>query len=374
MEKRRRERAQDERRRARTSAAVAVVVSILVLRVGAGCTHHDGPQPEPRPASLAFAGGPVAPLRLLADPPAPSALLLGWRAETADVLAGIARAAPADLPVFVLAPLDEADTVRSTLRDAAGPLHVVPVAVATPWVRDYGPLFAAGPGGVVFVDAAYAANRPDDDAVPRALAARWFASRVDLPLELEGGNLVTDGRGRCFSTLRLVERNPGRSEAEIGALLRDRLGCTRFQVLPRLRAEPTGHVDMMVGFVGDVALVAASDDPRDGPLLDDIAAIVANDAGADGREPTAAPHVVRVPLTRDRAGDVLSWVQVISLGDRLLYPDYAASTAPPRVAAAQATAAESLARAFPGRRILPVRLTPRAALGGGLHCYTLGLP
>jgi agmatine deiminase len=302
---------------------------------------------------------------------APTALLLGWRAEVADVLAAVARAAPPDLLLLVLASESDRETVAATLGPTGARLHVLPVAVGTPWVRDYGPLLAAADDGTVLVDAGYLAQRAEDDAVPARLAERWGARRVTLPLSVEGGNLIADGRGRCFSTPRILERNPERSEDEVRAVLRDQLGCDPLVLLPRLRGEPTGHADVMVSFVAGRALVAAApSEPRDGPLLDDVAAAVQAGVAHVG----GATSLVRVPLVRSRVGDLLSWVQVVAAGDRLLVPDYAAEGEPARVAAAQATALEVLAAAFPEHRLVPIRLAPRAGLGGGLHCYTLGLP
>ena len=87
-----------------------------------------------------------------------------------------------------------------------------------------------------------------------------------------------------------------------------------------------------------------------------------------------APRIVRLPVVRGPRGEVMSYVQVLPLGPRLLVPDYTGSGASSAVRAAQATAHERLAAAFPGLERVSVPLRPRAELGGGLHCYAVGLP
>lgn len=327
--------------------------------------------PAVRPSGLAGVDDAGA-FSIGAEPPAPSQVLLAWCPEVADVLLRIVAAIPEPTRVVVLAAPDEQSTVLSALDSAARPVALLPIPTRSPWIRDFGPLLGRDAmGRVVFIDAAYDETRPDDDAVPRVLASTWRARNIALPLKVEGGNLISDGEGRCFTTRRLLERNLGYGESGVQTILRDRLGCSKIVWLPRIRGERTGHVDIQLAIVGDVALVAApfrTDDPEADTL--DVTARLVEDAfheGAGGRA------VVRVPLARGRRLEPLSYVQILALQDRVLVPSYR-DVLDGQGRAAEGAAHATLATAFPSRKIIPIKLDSHIELGGGVHCYALGLP
>ena len=329
--------------------------------------------PPPVPAGLAPDEPVVGPLRIVADPEAPRALLLGWRAEVADVLGEIVARTPLSVVVYLLAPPQEADTARTTLAASGRAVHVLAIPVQSPWARDWAGVLARDDlGRTVLVDPRYGGGRAEDDEVPLRLAERWKAARVPLSLALEGGNLVASPGGRCFTTRRLLDRNGELTEEEVFSRLRETAGCARTVLLPTLPRDPTGHADMLVSFVGGTALVAEAFPPasRDQRILDGVH----DDVGMALAGETPPLRVVHLPLVRTRRGLALSFVQVLPLGNRLLVPDYAGAGVPSPVLRAQRLAWQRLRAAFPDKELAAVRLTPRIELGGGLHCYVMALP
>jgi agmatine/peptidylarginine deiminase len=94
----------------------------------------------------------------------------------------------------------------------------------------------------------------DKYELSRQLAA-LYAERLDRPipiletdLRMDGGNVVTDGRGTCFSTRILVAKNGG-DRTRVERALREDLGCQRsvFLAAPQ-RLDFIQHVDTLLYF------------------------------------------------------------------------------------------------------------------------------
>ena len=120
------------------------------------------------------------------------------------------------------------------------------VKVNSPWVRDFGAVWARkeADGKLAIVDFEYNRPRPLDNAVPAAFANHLGArvDYVDTGLTHTGGNFMVDGLGAAASTT-LVETESSQSLAQIKAVLRANLGVTAFTT----HADPTGtyieHID-----------------------------------------------------------------------------------------------------------------------------------
>lgn len=132
-----------------------------------------------------------------------------------------------------------ADSLLATLRPL--PVYVVEPANGaheSAWVRDYGPVQIARRGRIVWLDPDYHPGRPADDALPGTLGTRLGAHVEPLPLRLDGGGVVSDGRGLCAMTEAGRRSLAPLRSSEIAR----RLGCLELVVVPALPAEPTGHV------------------------------------------------------------------------------------------------------------------------------------
>lgn len=97
------------------------------------------------------------------------------------------------------------------------------------WVRDYGPWFVwDGAQQFGLVDQTYNRPRPLDNAIPAAIASTYGVAYYGVDLVHTGGNYYTDGYGTGWSTSLVLTENPGKTEAQVRALMEQYLGITRY--------------------------------------------------------------------------------------------------------------------------------------------------
>jgi agmatine/peptidylarginine deiminase len=102
------------------------------------------------------------------------------------------------------------------------------------WTRDYGPWFAFDrKGRAEVVDFVYEwPNAPGDDGIPGVYAQDQGLGSQFLDLVTAGGNYMTDGQGTAMGTGEwLLFNNPGKTPAQIDALLEQALGIERHHYL-----------------------------------------------------------------------------------------------------------------------------------------------
>jgi agmatine/peptidylarginine deiminase len=113
------------------------------------------------------------------------------------------------------------------------------------WTRDYGPWFESDSSAQIgIVDFPYNRPRPNDDDIPKKMAAMlgipWFGMNVIST----GGDYMTDGFGISASTDLVWVENPSQTHAEIAQKMNDYLGITNFQVVPDPNISSTiDHID-----------------------------------------------------------------------------------------------------------------------------------
>jgi agmatine/peptidylarginine deiminase len=252
-------------------------------------------------------------------------------------------------------------------------VHYLEVPHDTMWVRDYGPLFVrrTTDGQTILIDAAYERfARPNDDAAPQVLASQFHLTSVRAPLSLEGGNLISNGRGICLTTTTLLERNRERGfqEDHVRNLLREYFGAEESVFLEPLEGEPTGHVDMFAVFTDPGTVVVGWYDPAVDPvnaaLLDRNAARLAQVRGPHG-----PLRVVRIAMPPRHGEHWWTYTNVVFVNGVLLTPSYGA--ADPRGARA---AAELYERLLPGWRVAAIDVSGLITNGGALHCISMNAP
>jgi agmatine deiminase len=255
------------------------------------------------------------------------------------------------------------------------------------WMRDIMPTFALrGQGAaqeVVAIDWNFNGwgDTPDrprraGDRLAKAAATIFGVPRVAVPFVAEGGALVTDGCGTMITTRSCLlnpNRNPVRRGLDRQHMIEmelDKLGIRKVIWLEGDPCEPitSGHAD---GYVlcapGGVVLVEAVDDNGfERPLWreHDIA-LLENARDAHGRK----FKVVRVLALRRRYWKYKS---------EIFAPCYLnAYVANGGVIGAHfgdgerdEAARKALAKAFPGREIIMLRIDNIANGGGGMHCLT----
>lgn len=258
---------------------------------------------------------------------------------------------------------------RKTLRRG---LRLVEIPHNTLWIRDYGPIFFRFPDAH---PGAYDAEYPDprrrlDDAVPARLAALFGASVFPLPMVLEGGNFLTNGRGIGLTTTQAVLRHggPSASEASFRQFLYQYLGIDSLVILEPLAGEPTGHVDMFACFTAPDTVLVGQYDPKEDP--ENAAILDRNAAALAGCRTSAGPlRVIRLPMPTHRDGVWRTYSNVVFANRVLLVPVY--PTVDP---AGSEKALETFRHAAPGRKVIGIDASELIGAGGGLRCITLGVP
>jgi agmatine deiminase len=294
-------------------------------------------------------------------------------------------------PVRVLAPRGAG--CREARREFAGCGNVTVIAARVDdfWMRDIMPTFALrGEGAarrVVAIDWNFNGwggteerRRRDGDDLAKTAASIFGVPRIAASFVAEGGALVFDGRGTLIAT-RSCLLNPNRNRVRRGvdrqrAIARDvqRFGIRKAIWLEGDPCEPitSGHTD---GYVltapGGVVLVETTDDTDCEPPLwreHDVALLEAA-RDPDGRK----FKVVRVKSARRRYWKYKSETFAASYLNAYV-ANGAVIGAKFGDAERDEVARKALARAFPGRETVMLRIDAIANAGGGVHCVTQGMP
>jgi agmatine deiminase len=303
-----------------------------------------------------------------------------WNGDLASPrrdVAGLVRALARSNRVRLLVSGEEAEaTARVELGGAA---EIVPVRYGDIWLRDTGPIFARGKGGVVALR--FRTNGwggkfelPGDDTVGDDIARLAGAPLRRFDFVLEGGAVEHDGEGTILATREtlLNDNRNGWTEADAEAALREAFRAKKIIWLERglLNDHTDGHVDTVARFVGPGRVVCQSPAGPDDPnarVLDEIARALDAATDAAGRK----LDVIRIPspgLVVSDLGETVpaSHVNFVIANGVVAVPVYGTPSAERAVEALQAV--------FPGRKV--VGLPSRALLGSGLagggsfHCIT----
>jgi agmatine/peptidylarginine deiminase len=336
----------------------------------------EAPPEEPLPAEPA----PVAEYRLPAEFERQGTIFLGC-SELAtfypDLLADVVEAVRHRIDIAALVVNAEGGkAVADILINRGLPtdaVRYVEVPHETMWIRDYGPLFVRrkSDGQAVVVDADYERfARPKDDNAPAVLASQLHLAAVRAPVSLEGGNLISNGRGVCLTTTTLLTRNQERGcdEERLRNLLRLFFGAEETVFLEPLSGEPTGHVDMFAVFTDPGTVVVGEYnpfvDPVNAAILDLNAARLAQVRGPNG--PLA---VVRIPMPPREGENWRTYTNVVFANGMLLTPVY--GNLDPQ---GERAATETYRRLLPNWRIAGIDVSGLIGNGGALHCISMNAP
>jgi agmatine deiminase len=320
-----------------------------------------------------LSAGPRAP----ASPPAGTVLpgeyepaerlLIAWDDSLARFLLDIMTAAWDEVPITVLLAPEQSDVGLDFVLRGLGldpqAIERVRVPLGSVWIRDFGPMVVRAAGGKrQIVDFGYLLD-PEEDGLPGALGSalwpHWTVQRSSL--ELEGGNVQSDGRGRCVTTAGYAEGLEAAATAEprLHAELRERLGCQTLAVVPPLHGEQTGHVDMFATVTGPGQIIVGRYDPAVDPenaVRLDRTAIILRRAGF---------LVRRLPMPDHGDGVFRSYTNSLAINGVVIVPVY------PEAAAGEDEAFAVFRAAYPGRRIVPVVASDIITLYGAVHCAAL---
>ena len=295
-------------------------------------------------------------------------LLIAWDDALARFLLDVMAAAWDQVPITLLLAPAQSDLGLDEILRGRGldpaMLQRVRVPMGSVWIRDFGPMVVRATGGErQIVDFGYHLDADEDElpgALARALWPRWTVQRS--PLELEGGNVQSDGHGRCVTTVGYVEKLGARAtaaERRLLAELRGRLGCQVIAVVPPLHGEATGHVDMFATITGPGQIIVGRYEPADDPdnaVRLDRTAIILRQAGF---------LVRRLPMPSHSDGVFRSYTNSLAVNGVVIVPVY------PEAAAGEDEAFAVFRAAYPGRRIVAVVASDIITLYGAVHCATL---
>ena len=373
-----------QRRRLWTALAVPLCIAFAVLAVGADRAGGPVAGVAAREAAAAIARPSDEPVAGVAGEFQPqSALILGGGeliAQHGGIFAALVAATHTHVRLIALVPSElHRRIARNLLKDEGLPADAVTFVISparTMWARDYGPLFVRRRDGTVaIIDAEYAQGVYDTEAAPEDLVPAWLGWQFDLdamdvPLRLDGGNLLTNGDGLCVTTSALVDANldRGYGEDHIRVLLQYLFRIKTWINLRPLAEEETEHVDMFLTFLAENVAVVAQCDPRDDP----INAFILEQAAERlvGLPTRKGPmKVYRVPMPDPKDGVWRSYTNVILANGVLLVPSY--SDVDPAI---EREVLALYGRLLPTWEVVPINVDSLIRLGGALHCVATHVP
>ncbi len=287
--------------------------------------------------------------------------------------AEVANAIAAFEPVVMIA--NPGADARAARAACSGAVEVVELGLDDSWLRDCGPIYAYGDDGeriaVHFGFNGWGGKFPpwDRDAeLGRLIAEHLGDGVVESELVLEGGSILTDGKGTLLTTEQCLlnpNRNPSRSREQIEEELRARLGVERFVWLAMGLLEDRdtdGHVDLIAAFTrpGHVLLQTVPDGNPNRENCQENRA----------RLRSAAIDVTELPFLP--YGQVAG--ETVAAGYLNLYICNGAVIVPVSAADSDEQALAVIAAAYPGREVVGVPGLVIAYGGGGPHCITQQVP
>ncbi|MDX2437740.1 MAG: agmatine deiminase family protein [Acidobacteriota bacterium] len=318
------------------------------------------------------------------DPPPPGtravaefepvdAVYMAFDAATEKFTGRVLRAVLPLVPVIVTLTRDESpqyfgDFVRAI--DAAGPdIRLLELVHDNFWTRDFGPVSIELPDGrFAFLDFSYPQTRVLDDGMPSALALAMDVPVFRIPVRLEGGDFMTNGKGLCVTTTTLAVANPDLPFEVLTRQMERVLGCSQLVFLESPRDEATGHVDLFAKFTkSDTVLVGSFDpveNPEDAAHMDNNARLLESIRVGFGRR----LRVVRIPMPTPEGSVYRSYTNSLLVNGTALVPTYG------RDPGEEKAALEAYRRALPANwQVQTVDASEAIVLGGAIHCAALEL-
>src|SRR5579863_562151 len=284
------------------------------------------------------------------------------------------------------------DSVRAMIAGAPTPdgtptrmdrIDLVVIPTNDSWVRDHGPIFVNRIASARDTSPAQIAldwrfnswgekyGRYDlDDVVPRRLAEHYGFDVIEPGIVLEGGSIDVNGAGSLMTTeacLLNKNRNPSLSRTDIEEYLRDYLGVTNICWLgDGIAGDDTdGHIDDLARFVAPRTIVTVVErDPADENyrVLNDNLVRLHALRDEHGRPFTIVTLPMPPALHYDGTRLPASYANFYIVNGGVIVPTFDC--------AADAIAIASLARLFPGRRVVGIPATDLVWGLGAVHCLT----
>ncbi|SDH49101.1 agmatine deiminase family protein [Roseospirillum parvum] len=307
-----------------------------------------------------------------------------WMAEARAAHARVAQAIAAFEPVSVLVPPELIGGARDLL--GSDNIELVECPLDDSWLRDNGPGFLVGPGGLAAVDwgfngwGHFIEDYGADARAGRAVIAAAGARRFPGPMILEGGSIHVDGEGTLITNRECLlndNRNPHLEVADIERFLAEYLAVDTVIWLDEgLENDDTdGHIDNVCAFAAPgVVLIGSAGAPADENTRrmahnrDLLKA--ATDARGRRLQVIEVPQpAIRTEYPEGAAASgrmSLSYINFYICNGGVIVPRFGDPNDDP--------AAEVIGAAFPGRQVVQVDSRVVAHGGGNIHCITQQQP
>ncbi|MDF1844723.1 MAG: agmatine deiminase family protein [Rubripirellula sp.] len=260
-------------------------------------------------------------------------LVVAWNtiAFSHSAVTEIVKATYDRTQVVVVSDIEESlDEAKSTLQAAGVPLDRVRFGISdceTPWFRDQGPIISrTSTGNSIWIDSLLTRDdrrgRTVLDALPNTLRRNWRTRVVDTPIHVEGGMLLSNGRGLTVGSSSIVtlNRTYGFSDETIKRELRRINKGMNWHFVNPMLGELTEHIDLFMAFVNPNTVVVGEYEDRSEPnkaLLDATASQLSR-IMVDG----IPLKVVRIPMPTRSGSDFPSYTNVVFANGTLLVPSY----------------------------------------------------
>jgi len=269
--------------------------------------------------------------------------------------------------------------VRKALAQAGVPgdrARLLHLATDTIWIRDFGSVFIqAGDGGLRALDFDYRRRsgtkaRERDDRAAGRIARRLRIPATRVAMTLEGGHLLSNGRGLLLVTTAAINANVARGYTvdETTGYFARAFGCRTIVALEPLRRESTGHVDVFACFTNATTVLvgryAANVDPVNAAVLDRNAALLRRVRTEGG-----PLRVERIPMPENDDDCWRTYTNCLFVKPAVLVPSYGG--------AEESEEAEALAtfrRLLPGWQVETIDASRLITREGALRCAALHVP
>ena len=269
-----------------------------------------------------------------------------------------------DLLVYVLVAEDQETNAYNDMSSSGVNMANVEFIIAVTnsiWTRDYGPQFIFADGVWGIVDHIYNRPRPDDDFVNWVLGIEWSSDVYGTDVLHTGGNYMTDGHGKGFSTDLVWDENLVLTPEQIEQYMEDFLGITDYVIVPDIAEDGIHHIDCWAKLLSEETILVkevASDHPHYDSL----------EANVDYLETLTncygRPYnIVRVFCGQLRKDEVAAYTNSIILNDKVFVPTFGIST--------DEAALDAYRAAMPGYEVLGYEgawLSDDA-----IHCRSMGV-
>lgn len=268
------------------------------------------------------------------------------------------------------------------------------------WTRDCGPYgFYYGPeDSLGLIGALYYPGRPIDNDISNHLASMFNLKYLHLDVETEGGNFMTDGWGRGFSSNVIYQNNADQygvaytykkpmKPSEVDSTMKAVMNLNEYNILNKLQCDGgTGHIDLYLKLLDDERILTTDYiNSINNPNFTDyiISNYNINVIKKLKNQYDTSYQILPIALpTKDNGtypkscnelfADARTYVNGLTVNKTFIMPIY--SNAINGNYDLDMKAVEQMKKYLPGYTIFPIDARALSVGGGEIHCITMQIP